>query len=66
MANNKINYKDPMEGHISKFASASGGGFFKTAMNDKKFMEKVSKLLLAGNKNNNTLSQGLSKMLSKK
>tara|TARA_B100000427_G_C15516270_1_gene598316 strand:+ start:3452 stop:3652 length:201 start_codon:yes stop_codon:yes gene_type:complete len=60
-----INEKDPMDVHISKFASASGGGMFQAAMNNQKFMAKVTKLLLADNKNNNTLSQGLSKMLGK-
>ncbi|MBA95064.1 MAG: hypothetical protein CMP21_04835 [Rickettsiales bacterium] len=58
--------KDQTKVHIAKFASASGGGLFKAAMNDQEFMKRVAKVLISDNKkSNNTLSQSLSKLLGK-
>ena len=62
-----LHKKDNSEVHISKFGSASGGGFYKLAMNDQKFMEKVAKVLLSDNKNSGkSLAKNLSKILDNK
>ncbi len=59
MSNNLLE-KNNNEVHVAKMAGKSNG-LFNTAMNDKKFMKKVSNVLLQQHNKQNMLSQMLKK-----
>ena len=60
MGAKEIQDKKQTDVHVSKFAGG-GGGLFKTAMNDQRFLKKVSKELLI--KHQKTKSNDLSKLI---
>ena len=60
MSAKELHDKKQTDVHVSKFAGGTGG-LFNTAMNDQKFLKKVSKELLVSNQKSK--GNDLSKLL---